>query len=35
MQMRKIETIAKEGDLINNKIMRFSSRREAMHYLKS
>lgn len=35
MQMRKIETNANEGDLIDNKIMRFSSRREAMHYLKS
>ena len=35
MQMRKIETNAKEGDFIENKIMRFRSRIEAMHYLKS
>lgn len=35
MQMRKIETNANEGDLIINKIMRFRSRIEAMHYLKS
>ncbi|MDF2904880.1 MAG: hypothetical protein K0R34_201 [Herbinix sp.] len=35
MQMRKIETNANEGDSIDNKIMRFHSRREAMHYLKN
>jgi hypothetical protein len=35
MQMRKIETNAKEGFPIDNKIMRFSSRREAINYLKS
>lgn len=35
MQMRKVESNANEDNSIENKIMRFPSRREAMHYLKS
>ena len=35
MQMRKIEEQAKIGNSIDNRIMRFSSKAEAMNYLKS
>jgi hypothetical protein len=34
MQMRRIESIAKENEQIDNRIMRFYSRRDAMNYLR-
>ena len=35
MQMRRVESNANEGNTIENKIMRFHSREEAMYFLKS
>ncbi len=35
MQMTKVEASANEDNLIDNKIMRFQSHREAMNYLRS